>query len=109
MNARQCRAFFCRLNRGSPTCGALHTYALRRFLTLRSSRASYCWREQDELEMPEFRVEAVPDGYGMYAAELYYPMDAKAPIGRTGAVYASPEEVRRRIEDAFIAFFNAPE
>ena len=56
--------------------------------------------------MPEFRIEAVPDGAGMYAAELYYPIDAKAPIGRTGAVYTSPEEVRRRIEDAFFAFFN---
>ena len=58
--------------------------------------------------MPEFRIEAVPDGAGMSAAELYYPIDAKAPIGRTGAVYTSPEEVRRRIEDAFVAFFNAP-
>jgi hypothetical protein len=57
--------------------------------------------------MPEFRVEAVPDGAGMYAAELYYPKDAKAPIGRTGAVYTSPEEVQRRIKDAFLAFFNA--
>lgn len=56
--------------------------------------------------MPEFRIEAVPDGAGMYAAELYYPIDANAPIGRTGAVYTSPEEVRRRIEDAFFAFFN---
>lgn len=58
--------------------------------------------------MPEFRIEAVRDEYGMYAAELYYPVDAKTPIGKTGAVYASPDEVRRRIEDAFIAFFNAP-
>jgi len=56
--------------------------------------------------MPEFRVEAVPAGAGMYAAELYYPVGAKVPIGRTGAVYTSPEEVQRRIADAFLAFFN---
>ena len=52
--------------------------------------------------MPEYRVEAVPDGAGMYAAELYYPIDAKEPISKTKAVYASPEEVQNRIEAIII-------